>query len=67
MRYLLYPFDGWLTQYRKFRSVTCPNCGQEELDSSIRFLGVFPPAAIFYFLAIGVAIAVIEAIHDAMR
>ena len=67
MRYLLYPFDGWQTQYRKFRSVTCPSCGAEELDSSIRFLGVFPPNAMFYLFAIALAIAVVEAIYDATR
>jgi hypothetical protein len=62
--YLFNPFHGPGTQLRLFSYVRCPNCGQEEYEPSIRFLGVFPPKAILWFLFAFLALAVLDAIFD---
>lgn len=67
LSYLLYPFHGWQMQYRKFSCVTCPNCGTEESDPSIRFLGLFPPKALLYLFALALLLAVVEAIYESSR
>jgi DNA-directed RNA polymerase subunit RPC12/RpoP len=61
-KYLLYPFHGPGTQIRLFSAVRCPNCGKEEYDPSIRFLGVFPPQAIVWLLLLFLAVAVLDAV-----
>lgn len=61
-KYLFYPFHGPATQLKLFSYVRCPNCGHEEYDPTIRFLGVFPPVAIVWLLLLFLVIAVIDAI-----
>lgn len=54
-------------QLELFSYVKCPQCGHEEFDPSIRFLGIFPPVAIVWLFAIALLIAVIDAVVDYLQ
>ncbi len=63
-QYLLNPFHGPKKQFTLFSYVRCPNCGHEEYDPSVRFLGVFPPSAILWLFLFFLILAIVQAIHD---
>jgi hypothetical protein len=53
---------GPLAQYRQFTMVRCPGCGLEEKDASVRFLGILPPRAILWFIALALVLAILDAV-----
>jgi len=63
-KYLFYPFHGPRTQLKMFSLVRCPNCGHEESDPSIKFLGIFPPIGILWLLLAFLVLAVLEAVFN---
>lgn len=64
IRYLLYPFHGWHTQFKKFTQVRCPRCKHEEHDPTIRVFGIFPHKALIYIFVLALILAVVDAIYQ---
>ena len=62
--YLINPFHGPMTQLKLFSYVRCPECGHEEFDPSIKFLWIFPPNSILWFLFGFLILAIIDAIFS---
>lgn len=66
-RHLFNSFEGPKRSLELFSYVRCPQCGHEESDPSIKFLGIFPPVAMVWLFAVALLIAVIDAIVDYLR